>query len=512
MITFGEDLLRLLKLNRLTQDELAEWIAELHEKDVDPLTGKALYPQKPGIKEQLRVARLRGTEAFQYPLLNDIISFFKEHGCESAAGYLQGIFRAQCHQTDLIDDISAPNEHYLPLLNMIRFPSPSSTDLIEQWKRVISEGDHDFYRSFLSLYYRYSKSYVHTPLRKQVSIALARAAITYGDYSDAYIIAKRYEDAFLDYFNEQATRMQSRGHMRTSIQNQADMVRALQIKATSLSFILFFSPVTASKPLFNHAAHVLNIFKENELLDDNTTDLLKIEELTRYLRMLTRALWSGSHDKPLAKELVEIANQLGSRVSASRACSMSQRYIAADTIARAFALAGGVSFDMCFQWRQSALSWDKELDKIVGMHSNLRDYRNLVTEFLIACCVARHKGYPIESIRAECERELTKVLRSFGPDRMKHSRFTLLELKEFIAREYGEGKLLMDDFVSKDETELLRREVNQDLNKRAREVSELFFKVDESDEEYQICIRHLKLEVRPSQQDVSFRGSIITPM
>jgi len=497
MRNFGEDLNFFLKENGLTQDKLSRWIVELSPKDESLSVS--------GVKEKLRQARLKRVAAFQYPYLSELISFLNEEGKHSLASRLQAVLFAQCHRRQLIGDISAPSEH-LPLLNAIRFPNDEdSSPELALWRRIITEGDYELYRRSLSLYYQYTNSYMHAGVRRTISMDLAKAALTYGDYSDAFVIARRFESAFMRRLQNHAREMRCRSSTKALFRDQFDCVISLHIKAVALSFLIFFSPVEASEPYFRRAKRARMAFLEDDLLDQEDSESLEVHWLTQNLRVHSRAVWAGTADKPQSDELRDMAWGLARHVNKSQ--SKFKSFFIADTLARAFALSSSTieQASLGEQWHASANEYCHAANQQEGNISKLREYQRLVTRFILLCKTSHLAHKSEELLAVELKETLANIVRSVGPHRMKHTRFSLITLKEFDFHDlqdafsktprnhtqYLSTDPLLDNFLTHEDVPQLIKETVYALEVEAGRYQEIFFDASVGGEEHRICLEHM---------------------
>ena len=492
MANFGEDLNRLLKMNGLAQERVCRFISEA-------TANTSRHKNPAAVKEQLRQNRLKGLEAFEYPYFDLLVKCFDANGHKKCASRLRAVYASQSSDRGLTQDATAniaPKQ-----LSFLKFPRNDPQQKIEEqlWRESVFEGDVDLYRSSLALFYGLAGSWLHAPIRKAVAIDLARAAITYGDYRDAYIIATRYERAFTKYYIHDNASGASQGlRLKLNREDTMDYFRSLQMKALAYSYIMFFAPVSSSSQLFLVALKRAKKFFEQELLSFEDYQQIMIECNVRKLRVATRSAWAGTGDQPQQETLLDQANLLATFMRENPALPNSLRYICADTIARAYSLVPTLSsLEKADTWLTSARDLDDRISRAHGKPSNLRAYHEAVTNFLLLCSNAKLKIESSEGLRSRMETHLHDLVRAFGADLMWHSKLTLLSLKDFAFRILAEHRTnqdhLFDRFAPSEVLDNLDRETKQRLDQVLDQVEEIYFGADAEDEEHQICLRHMML-------------------
>jgi len=294
------------------------------QRSISRETGKTVL----AVKEKLRRARTEQTEAFDFPYLHEIITVLDRHKGQtmkqvsSPAQILRHIVSQQHFNLGLGILSFKAGDPGRPGLEWLRFPKAysdfgdalHSSDHYRQWKHYVNDGDYSFYRTTLQLYYSLQDSPCHAPTRLFIAPRLARAAITYGDYTDAYLICSRLETAWNHYI-AQILPSGNLAHLPDTNTDQHKRslyayLDALQIKAVSVSLINFYRPLTSSQSYFEHADSELTRWSSKEIAEswklcpENKSYLFMLLHM-RILRMYCKLMISEYSDPTNEKILMQ---------------------------------------------------------------------------------------------------------------------------------------------------------------------------------------------------------------
>ena len=281
-LPFGEYLNELLKGHGLKQETLHEFLAY---RDESKRTSS-------GIKEQLRLLRVKSVPAAHYQMLPDIIAFFTEKGHLDTASRHRYIAYHQSIDLGLITTPNSGESRLKEKLKWLYLPEISrleSNRAYELWRFDCMNGDRELYRHSLSFFEAYRGSIVHAPVRRRILPDLSRIAILYGDYIDAYVIAKRFCDAWIGHIRS-FSKDESTDNVWVSESAFATYLSVLQLQATAVACLSVGDPILGSSRLFRMAARINRRLFDRKDISQSTYEALRVQYRMRVLRMIVRGI------------------------------------------------------------------------------------------------------------------------------------------------------------------------------------------------------------------------------
>lgn len=451
---------------------MCQWIAD---NSVD-----RSFRTRSAVKEHLRQMRNSGTDFYRYPLADSIISFAKFHHHRFLHSALQVIYMQQCR-----NHRRCPANPTHKDLEFIVFAESDAADSIRDWKQNIYEGDVNYFWRSMRMYEEYCTSMLHSALLKQMAVPLARAAITYGQYRDAYVIAQRYSDSY--------NKVQSNRFYNLS--EELDFIRSMLVQALALSYIVFVSPVNASAPSFAAASKQAKLIADAGLITQAELDQIATEIVTAKLRVYSRALWCNTLDAPdpqlVHNRALALANHFKRRSAVSP-----WNHLILDTIARSL-IVSATNLDELnsgFGWMSEADAADRVASESSGRPSAIRRYRKLTTTFLYESFRVKFVGHSVES-ELNLRNCLLSIVRVFGLDGMQHTKLMLHLLQESAARNMPgalENWKPLDQFVESNEIQTLIDETNGALARHVAMGEVTLFHSEQDDVLRSILAPHLR--------------------
>ncbi len=326
----------------LSKVDLYRWIAEASKN-----VANAKEVNDAAVKERLRQARNRQTDAYEFPFLPEIISFFQTKQKNATASRIQHIVFQQMHDLGMIDGVLAPEAPENAMLRWLLFPPKESSECkkdVNDWMERCQAGDYSLYRQMIALYELLEPSPIHRPIRKLISVDLARIALYNSDYSEAFRICRTVEQSW-------HTSVAPFG--KPSDEDVNWYLRALRIMAMAVSNMFSYSSFAVSNGYFFRASAALEECLAKAWLD-RASYLEHLSTLHhRRLRMLTRLFTMGdaSQVQELEEAVSALENVLAEREQLCKTEGndpdiLLKESAPYDTLARAYALIATYRFSL----------------------------------------------------------------------------------------------------------------------------------------------------------------------
>ncbi|MBX3118556.1 MAG: hypothetical protein KF784_05795 [Fimbriimonadaceae bacterium] len=461
--TFGDFLLQTVSRHSLSKTELYKWIR-------GQAKGAVKTPES--IRERLAYARKQGAEAWEFPFFAEIVSFFEHHKKHETASRIQHIVFQQMHDLGMIDDVLATDKDGSEMLRWLMFPPVDLEDCredVNRWIERCTQGDHARYRQAIALYELLEGSPTHKPIRKFISVDLARIALYNGDYSESFRICRIIEQSWQENIRKSAHPAKSDVHR---------YLRALRILAMAVSSMFSYSSFEASDNYFRKASIEL----EDCLARGFITELEYWEHLCiinyRRLRMFTRLMTSGNaaHVQQLEAAITELEKALSSRdkvASETRTKAkpstkdrdheiLLKESAPYDTLERAYALIAAYRFEQALEEpdedareaiqstafqrlemskqhgdaavKHGGLKLDQTSSLYTDTDSILGFLRASTTRIIVLC--AKHMGdqSPSSNSQEEIKNRIRDIFDAVGPTMHRHSQESLTYVARYVDR------------------------------------------------------------------------------